>query len=374
MNSRDVPDDVRQTAAQQLQDLMQGKKPGGKGGGQLSPVLQNLLKMIGKSHGDQGQQKPGENLPNGQAAPGTAGSQPGLPAPPPTNTNPQTGRPSLQGTGNAATDPANSPVPAASPTPGAQGGSTLDQQIAKTQDALQRTTNPYTKSRLQERLDTLMDSKAKNEAAEGLEEKRETGREALERAKADAAKALQDLKDKSAKDIADAKLQGAKEEKEARAKADRDLEDQKEKNREALKKVIPGKAAGSGASTSKATERRLEHVEDEKAADLKKAEAKYTSEMDAAGKLGGTQKKEAAARAKETLLKAKAQAQTDYVNKIKQATKGGGGDDERVPILDPNGKPGTVPRSQLLRSSPARLHGADWARRRLNAADRLSAA
>jgi hypothetical protein len=362
INAQDLPDDVKQNSAQQLQDLMQGKKPGGKGGGQLSPVLQNLLKMIGKSHGGQGQSSQGgatEKMPNGQAAPGTGGSTPGAGFPqgqqqPPPLPQRADGRPTLQGSGPAAADPGNAPRPFDQTGQNDQGGSqqqpkqsTLDTQIETVQRAMEGTKNPITKQKLADRLGQLTDMKIKQEAEEAKEARTETGKEALEKLKSDHSTELQKLKDDSAKAIADAKAVSAKEAAEAKVKAEKDLEDLKEKHRAELKKVIPGKAAGAGGGESKAQTKRFQQLEDKKNANLRTAEQHFATAKAKADQLPkGEAKGNALRDAMDALNNAKAQAQTEYANGVKQAAKGGGKDD-RVTVVSPDGKKGTIPRSQL---------------------------
>jgi hypothetical protein len=350
INAQDLPDDVKQNAAQQLQDLMQGKKPGAKGGGQLSPVLGNLMKLIKKSHGDGGSQPAGqggltENTPNGQAAPGTAGSTPGAGFPgssqpaggsPPPLPQGANGRPTLQGSLSDA-PPSTAPAPGGTTEPEPKQ-STLDAQIEATQRAIAGTQNPITKQKLVDRLGQLTDLKIKNEQEVAKEERTETGREALEKLKKDAASDLQKLKDESAEKIAAAKLEGAKEEHEARLKAEKELAEFKEGLQEKLKKVAPGRNTGSGGD-SKAQTRRGQQIEDKKNAELRKAEEDFARAKTKADQLPPGQAKGAALRdAMDALNTAKAQAQAEYLNAVKQNAKS-------VSYID-GGKTYTIPRDK----------------------------
>jgi hypothetical protein len=351
INAQDLPDDVKQNAAQQLQDLMQGKKPGGKGGGQLSPVLQNLLKMIGKSHGAGGGQSQGgmtENLPNGQAAPGTAGSSPGAGFPgssqpaggsPPSLPQGANGRPTLQGSGSAATDASpQTATPAGGTTETQPKQSTLDAQIDAAQRAIAGTQNPITKQRLVDRLGQLTDLKIKQEGEEAKEERTETGKETLEKIKAQHSTELQKLKDDSAKAIAEARAESAKAAADAKVKAEKELEDLKEKHREELRHVIASTRA-SGGGESKAQTRRGQQIEDKKNAELRKAEEDFARAKAKADQLPPGQAKGAALRdAMDALNTAKAQAQSEYLNAVKQNAKS-------VSYID-GGKTYTIPRDK----------------------------
>lgn len=359
INAKDLPDDVRQNAAQQLQDLMAGKKPGAKGGGALSPILQNLLKMVGKSHGDQQPKDPGmsapggggfsERMPNGQQAPGTGGSQPGAgfpqQQPPPLNTG-ENGRPTLQGTGPAAADPGNAPKQG--PT------STLDTQITNLQDSLGRTTNPFTRQRLQGRLDDLTDAKVKRETEIAKEGIQAQGREELANIRASSAKEVAELKAQQAKELEEARVLGRKDVAEAKAKHDKELEDLREKHRVELKKTMAAinPRTGGGAADTKALTRRFQTIEDKHQQAYLRLNEEVANKKAQAGKLGGTARGQALKDAEDFRKTQSAQIESAYQGEIQQArgSAGGGGkptSSDRVTVTSPDGKKGTIPRSQL---------------------------
>lgn len=357
INAHDLPDDVKQSAAQQLQDLMQGKKPGAKSSGGLSPVMGNLLKLIGKSHGQGGLT---ENTPNGQAAPGTAGStpgagfpqgsqpageQPGGPQPgqqPPPLAGPSNpgDRPHLAGSGSAETEP-GAPPPAKP--------SMLDSQIARIQAQIGQTTNPFTRKKLQDRLGELEDMQIKGELETEKEARLETGKESLAKLKSENDKAIAELKGKQAEEIAKAKAEGAKEERAAKEKAQKELEDLREQNREKLKKTAPARNAGTGGGVdARARQRRVDRINDEHARASRAATDKYNAAKAKADQLSGTAKGIALRDAREALDRDTQLAEQAYKEAVRGLNNGGGGGQEdRVPVVSPDGKKGTVPRSQL---------------------------
>ncbi len=262
--SADLPDEDRQHALQQIQGIMQGKKQGGKsGGGPLSPILQQLHKLIGASHAQKPMGNPGEhggdlvgkakgnfpggggmteNLPNGQPAPGTAGSQP---SPTPLNVAPN-GRPTLQGTGPAAGDPQSQPgvAPAPQTRPPVQTGNPLDAQIKQAQSLLDAIPpeKTFARERAQKALDALQSEKTKGEAADYYDERKqsrlETGREALEKIKTQAASDKQEMVDRHKKELEDAKLEGGKALEAAKAAHAKELKELADKDAAELKKYI----------------------------------------------------------------------------------------------------------------------------------------
>ncbi len=286
INARDVPDDVRQNAAQQLQDLMQGKKPGGKSQGGLSPVLKNLLHMVGKSHeadgGQGGQQNPvmpgaatgtasNDRSQPGQpqtatVAPGQGPSSrmpipglnqdaggfergPGVPQPSQLPTGPN-GRPTLQGAGNAAGDPAN--LPQQGPTP---PQSTRQTQIQNLQAALANTNNHYTKERLQKRIQDLQDDQAKADDQASVETQRSAERSELQRMKAEAALEKQQMEDRHRDEMAKARQEGITAVAAQKEKAAKELADYKEQEAEKLRafnaKTPLQKSTGGSTGTSR---------------------------------------------------------------------------------------------------------------------------
>lgn len=350
INAQDLPDDVKYSAAQQLQDLMQGKKPGTKGGGQLSPVLGNLMKLIKKSHGD-GSQPGGqggltENMPNGQAAPGTAGSTPGAgfpgssqpaggsPSPLPQGAN---GRPTLQGA-SSDTSPATAPAPGGTTEPQPKQ-STLDKQIEATQRAIAGAQNQITKQALVKRLEQLTDLQIKNEQEIAKEERTETGKEALEKLKATHASEKAETEARHKKELADAALEGKKALEDQAAKHKKEMEEMTAKHREELKKVIPGKAASSATGESKAQTRRGQQIGDRKNAELRTAEQRFAAAKSKADQLPpGTARGNALRDAMDALNTAKAQAQSEYLNAVKQNARS-------VSYID-GGKTYTIPREK----------------------------
>ena len=250
--SKDMPDEDRQYALQQIQSIMQGKKAGAKSGGPLSPVLQQLHKLIGASHKPQGQQPPPqggmtENLPNGQPAPGTGGSQPG-PLPPLPN-----GRPTLAGSGPAAGETPAQPAPQPQQATPQAPPNPLDAQIQQAQRALEAakaTGNGFTVKRAQDQIDALQTEKAKGDAGDYYDARKqdrsEVNRESMAamqaQFKSDMAAAAQQGKEELARTQAEWKEKFEKQATEDKAKLTKQIDDDR-KDREVLVAQMKGKAA-----------------------------------------------------------------------------------------------------------------------------------
>ncbi len=382
INARDVPDDVRQNAAQQLQDLMQGKKPGGKSQGGLSPVLKNLLHMVGKSHeadGGQGGQQ-GPVMPG--ASTGTASNDRSQPGQPQTATmapgqgpssrmpipglnqdaggfergpgvRPEADRPSLSRptTNSGAVFPApasgmTQPIPQMRQAGGdAPQQSTRQTQIQNLQAALANTSNYYTKERLQKRIQDLQDDQAKSEDQAALEQEKSVDRAETARIRAQAALEKQQAEDKHKDELA-AAVKVSKEAAQAeKERFQKEMADLSEKHKEEMRAYnvahpLPSKAKAAGAkrtpgAPTAATYRSINTWKENQFSALNKQLA------DAVAK--GSMTRAAAANLRKTR---EAEIQQTYLNKIRDAKGGGSGEaesgqsrkDYRQTKTDTNGK------------------------------------
>lgn len=352
--AQDVPDEKRQWALDQATGLMQGKKPG-QGKNAPNGITARLAKMLGMAHG--GQQGMTENTPNGKPAPGTAGSQPGAgfpqqpQGPAPTGQNPQTGRPSiLQGNGAPPREGGqdNNAAPAGADQPPAQPPSYQD-QLQKRLEAAQKSGNSFATQRAQKALDDFAEKRELEVGrADAQAEVARIRADAIrDKAEADAVhkKELQDVRDSDAKDrataIEDLKAQHKKENDDREGKLKRDLQDAEDKARESLKKAVPGKAAGTDKNSAQAKKLSTAienwHQQQYAALDKQLAEASAKKTM-TSGQISQLRKTRTAA------------IEREYAGKVQRAggsTSESSGGDDRVKVTAPDGKAGTIPRSQL---------------------------
>lgn len=362
-----LPDEDRNWAWGQYQTISQGKKPGAKAGGPLNPIFGKLGKLIhhARNTGAQGSgvdpqmqgQQGGwtENLPNGQAAPGTGGSSPNMPNlnPPAAGTDPETGRPSLardngaqrQGEEGATTDTASPPA-----TP-------LRKQL---ENRLAAATNPFAKRRSQDALDKLTQQEEAGDAKAAYAENLATIRANTARDVADMkrqqAMELQQIKDSDA-------LDKAKTLADLKKTHDTELEELKDKNKLAqqaaedaarvtLKKTIPGKAPGSGKPGTDSNGR----TEVQRKRLLASIETTHQNDYAALEeKIAGLRSSKTAKELAQLRKDDSAAIENKYQGAVKRAVgdTGGqqaaasGGGEQSVRVVSPDGKTGKVPASQL---------------------------
>ena len=245
-----LPDDQRWRAWKEVEGLLGPGKGKGKAGGQPNPILDRVKGLIFGQKPQGGMTE--KNLATGQPAAGTAGSTPGSgfpgsAAPPtpqslPTGQNPQTGRPS-QGTGSAATDP-NEPRAQSAPV-----APPYQQQLENRLAAAQESGNQFAIQRKERALDTFQEKMAVETGRAEAQAEVARIRADAQQAKSDADLLKQKIKDEDdatlKKELAKQKVEFDKEVKRLTAELADASEKLKAADREALKKTVPGKAAGA---------------------------------------------------------------------------------------------------------------------------------
>ena len=268
-------------AAQKLQDIMQGKKPGGKSNGGLALPIQQMLKMIGHSQKPQDQQAPQpqvgatrdapadqmvpggggmrpktqqrpqqqapggwtENISPGGPAPGTGGS---MPSPAPLNASPN-GSSTLQSESAPPTN-AYSPLIYEARKAVDQAEKLLKQYEGKN-DYLSSVRREQAQTALdaaQKKVDTLEEKQA---AAETTEANRETMASMQAQFKSDMAAAAQQGKEELQRTQAEWKDKFEKQATEDKAKLTKQIDDDR-KEREVLVAQMKGKASPKGAGAA----------------------------------------------------------------------------------------------------------------------------
>ena len=370
IRSGDISEGAQKQAAQELQDLIAGKKPGGKSQGGLSPVMDNLLKLIGKSHQKQG--GPGEvNPANGQAAPGTAGSTPGAGFP-------QGAQPGGQPPPLPSQGPNGRPTEAHPPQPGdvkepdtahrLNPGPAQPQQspavdnpkkriAAQIDNLTRRLESPDITPNQRKSLTTQIEKLQTQQEQLDKESMAETARAGLAKdlaaTKAENATAMAELKAAQAKEMERVKQEDKQALAETNLRHQKEVKELQEKLAEKLKKTAPARNAGTGGGVdARARQRRVDRINDEHARASRAATDKYNAAKAKADQLSGTAKGIALRDAREALDRDTQLAEQAYKDAVRGLNNGGGGGTGgvgggTVQMKSPDGQVSPVPADQV---------------------------
>ena len=365
-----MPDDTRQRAWDQAQEILGGGKKGKKGG-DTNPILDRLRGLVfGQQGGQDGQggQQPQagsayEAQKQGPLEPGTTLPAPGQgaiqrPPQPPTAIDPQTGRPTLRRPDGLADVV---PQPQAGAPQGQQAapqGNPLDAQIEQAQRLLSAIPpgQSFARQRAQQRLDELTAEKTKAEMGDYYkaheQDRAETGRESLEQLKATATAERQDMIDRHKTELAKAAQQGKEALEHARAQHAKELKELADKDAAELKKYIQAHAPKKPASATKPNvadpQKAFTKIEEQKTVAYQQAATKLNNDIEAIKRntgLSPTQKDDLIETAKARYAQQEQVIQQVYRDRIRRAggsTDGAGAKKSGGASLSGSASGGTV--------------------------------